>query len=252
MNKDIIMFCPVDSRNMPHAKMMEQSLRKFHPESEIPLRFYDNPNPQDKMFWFRSKPIIAKQLFEEGYETVIGIDSDSIIAGNLLESWNGDFDVAVVNNSNPLEFNKYPYNYRNIHPLAYPNNGFVVLRSKEFAEQWFDLCNSIFFNGAQMKEQDMLADLVFSNHFKVKKLDEGDSYWGLAAKGWYPYCELINNEIILKKGKRDWPPEGDKKIKIIHFAGGQQSPDKGNYRIFFNDEIIKYLDNLLKPESKDG
>ena len=38
----------------------------------------------------------------------------------------------------------------------------------------------------------------------------------------------------------------EKKIKAIHWAGGN-SPDKMNYRIKFKEEVVKYIDTLVKP-----
>lgn len=251
MNK-IIAFTPADKANEKYFKMMEASLRKFHTEEELPLLLIGEDKIKqynDPMFFYRSTPIIAKELFEQGYSTIIKIDADSLIVGSLSEVLQSDdYDVGVVNNSNPREFKKFPYTHRNVHQFSYANNGFVVMKNKLFVDLWETWCTKgIFFKGDQMCEQGGLNDMIhgFQGYFKVKRFDEGDSYYGLAGMGYYPYCELVNNEIILRKGDRDWPPEGDKKIKIVHFAGGTDNPMKMNYRILFNEEIVKYIDDLF-------
>lgn len=244
--KKIICFIPSDKNNLQFAKMCVNSLRKFHSEEELPLKVYDNTTG-DPLFWYRSKPIIAKELIKE-YEIVIGMDADQLILGDLSETWQGNFDVAVVNNSNPMEFRTYPYQYRNIHNLSYVNNGFVVMKSEDFINEWYDMCFSALFNGAQMREQDMLNDLVHGNHYKVKRLDEGDSYFGLASKGYAPFMQLVDRKVMLPpnaNGEDKWPDKM-KQIKIYHWAGGVGAVDKMNYHIIFPEDIVRYIDTLVK------
>lgn len=245
MNKKIIVFCPADSKNMAYGKQMEKSLRKFHSEEELPLRFFDNPTGEP-IWWYRSKPIIARQLFQEGFEIVIGIDADVLIFDNISSSWEGDFDVAAANNSNPRDFKNYPYQFLNINPLSYVNNGFVVIKNPKFVDEWFDMCYSVLFNGFQMREQDVLNLLMHSNHYKIKRLDEGDSFWNCASKGFEPEIVLKEGKPFLPKGdNREKWPDKDKWIKAYHYAGAND-PSKGNYRIKFNEEMIEYIEKLLK------
>ena len=231
-------------------KMFIASLRKFHSEEELPvirvteeqIKNYNDPN-----FLYRGKPTIAKKLIQE-YELVIGFDCDQLITGDLSEIWkDAEYDVAVVNNSNPNEFKAYPYTFLTIHPFSYVNCGLVAMRSEAFINEWYDNCFSILYNGFQMREQDFLNLLVHGNHYKVKRLDEGDSFYSLASKGYWQYVTLTaNGELFLAKDSEGTWPDKDKLIKVIHFAGGHENIEKMNYRIRFQPEVIARLDELIK------
>lgn len=245
MKKPITVFIPADQNNLKYAQMCVNSLRKFHTEEELPITIVDNPGT-DPMFWYRATPIVAKTLLKE-FETVIKMDSDIIVFDKLNEAWEGEFDIAAANNSNPRDFRNYSYQFLTISPYSYVNNGFVVIKNEEFVNLWHDFCFSPLFSGFQMKEQDVLNLLVHSGHYKIKRLDEGDSFWNLASKGYEPEIVLKDGKPFLPKGKdMDRWPDRDKYIKLFHSAGGQNAPDKGNYRIKFNEEMVKYIEGLIK------
>lgn len=249
MKKKIMAFTPSDSNNIKYFEMMRNSLRKFHSEEDLPLLLIDEKKIatyKDPNFFYRATPIIAKELLAE-YETVIKLDADQIITGPILDALEGDYDVAVVNNSNPRDYKAYPYQLLNIHPLSYVNCGFVVMKSEAFINEWYDNCLSPLFAGLQMREQDLLNLLVHGNHYKVKRLDEGDSFYGLASKQYTPFMKLIDGKIILPpnaNGEDNWPDK-QKQIRVYHWGGGN-TPDKMNYRIIFPKEIVKYIDGLVK------
>lgn len=255
MKNKVCFFSIADNNNLKYFKLLEASLKKFHPD--IPLLLWDETKIQqykDPQFFYRATPIIAKELIKE-YETVIKIDADSIVTGDLSDIWEKfEYDVAVVNNSNPREFKSYPYALLNIHPYSYVNAGFVAMRSEAFIDEWYNNCFSILYNGFQMREQDFLNLLVHGNHYKVKRLDEDDSFYGLASKGYWPEIELVGEKLLLRKEPTEvghWPkdeqpwPDKDKYIKVIHWAGGN-TPDKMNFRIHFQPEVIKKLEELVK------
>lgn len=249
MKKSIVAFTPADNNNLKYYEMMKASLRKFHTEEELPLILIDEKKVQsynDQMFFYRATPIVAKELLQE-YETVVKIDADYLFFDKITDALQGDFDVAVCNNSNPRDYKIFPYQFLNVSPFSYVNNGFVIIKSVEMVNFWYDLCQSPLYQGWQMKEQDALNFLVHSNHYKVKRLDEGDSYWGLASKGFEPEIVLKDGKPFLPKGSPpdNWP-DVDKWIKAYHFAGGND-PSKGNYRIKFQPEMIEYIDKLVKP-----
>jgi hypothetical protein len=95
-----------------------------------------------------------------------------------------------------------------------------------------------------MKEQDLLNIMVFYCNYDVKFLDAENSFYGLASKGYWSEVILKGDELILP-GNEEWNKE-DKTIRVIHFAGGN-SPDKGNFRIRFQPEIVKRIEELTKP-----
>lgn len=235
-----------DTNNLKYYRMMEASFRKFHPKDELIL-FGDKEiaATNDPNIFYRACPYFTKQLMEQGYDEVCKIDADTIITGDLSDIWDDDFDVAVVNNSNPKEMVLYPISILNIHPLAYANAGFVVMRSKSFVDFWNNFCKSIIYNACQMREQDLLNIMIYSNNYKVKKLDQGDCYYSLASKGYWQYITLNDKkELVLPiNAEGNWPDKS-KIIKAIHFSGGNV-PDKMNYRIRFAPEVCKYLDELV-------
>lgn len=241
----IVAFCVADKNNLKYYEMMLNSLRKFHSEEELPVILIDEEKIakyNDQMFFYRATPIVGLELLEK-YETVLKLDADQIITGDISHAWEGNFDVAVVNNSNPREMKAYPVTVWDIHPLSYVNCGFVVMKSKPFLENWKTLCFSSHFNSYQMREQDLLNILVAYGNYKVRRLDEEGRYHGLASKGYWPDCVLKEGKLYLPQTE-GWPPEGEKQIVCLHWAGGN-SPDKMNYKLRFQPEVIRFLDKLV-------
>jgi hypothetical protein len=245
----ICAFTIADEKNLVYANKMIKSLRKFHSEKELPM-FVIGPEklkeilPQDPMFFYRATPIIAKDLWKQGYDTIVKIDADSVITSRLDHLWDGEFDVGVVNNANPREMKAYPVSVWNIHPLSYVNCGLVVMKSERFINHWLNLCNSVHFQAYQMKEQDLLNIMVFYMDFKVAFLDSGDKWNGLISKGYWLKFKLDKDKLILPKNE-EWPTTEDKQICVIHVAGGNVA-DKFNFNIQFKPEIAKWLTNLTK------
>ncbi len=228
-----IIFVPADDsdRNKPFNAMFLNSLHKFHPDIEV--RFIPNKSG-DPNFWYRAKPIIACDLFDEGYDMVIGMDNDQIITGSLdFLNDTDEFDVGVV-----LNDPNWPIQ---IWDLRWPmfNNGIVVLKSKAFAQHWKRLCFTSHFQNYQYREQDLL-NLLVSDYFNYKvKLLENTKIYGEFAKPMWVESYLVDDKIMIKT------PQGEKQICVIHFGGGN-SPDKGNYRIRFPQQVVQYIDKLIK------
>lgn len=236
-----------DNNNLKYFEMMKHSFRKFHPNDELILFGEEEiKSANDPQIFYRATPYFTKRLMEQGYDEVCKLDSDQLITGSLDSIWEDEYDVAVVNNSNPKEMAMYPVTILNIHPLAYANCGFVAMKSKAFVDYWYNMCYSTLYNGCQMREQDMLNILIFSNNYEVKRLDEGDSFYGLASKGYWQHIMLNDKQelVLMKNAEGNWPDKS-KVIKCIHFAGGN-APDKMNYRIRFTEDVIKRIDYLVK------
>lgn len=255
-NNKIIVAVPCDDDNLKYFEQFKNSLAKFHPDLEI--RRFDNPDPKDQAWWYRSKPILARQLMEEGYDIVIGADADQIVTGDLSELWTGDdWDVAVVQNSNPKNLQEHQdatgqiLTVMDINPMHYVNAGLVVMRSKEFVDHWYDLCMSYHFNAFQFKEQDLLNILVHYGNYRVKFLDASNKWYGLISKGHEAKLVLAQPyegkmRLVLLKDD-EWPTDETKDIMIWHMAGGK---DKPNFRTKFQPDVVKYLDQLIKPNGK--
>lgn len=226
-----IAFCPADNKNEQFYQQLVKSLRKFHSEEELPLLRFDNPGA-DLRFWYQATPIIAKELLKE-YKTVIKLDADQIICGDISRIWDESdyFDVGVVMNDP-----SYPIRLWDISPGSrYYNNGLVVIRSREFVEHWHRLCMSRHFDNYQFREQDLL-NILCSDYFnyKVKWLEEKDFY-GEQAKPYLTKSYLKDGKIFI----------GDAQLKVWH-AGGGNVPNKGNFRIRFPKDVSDFIETLIK------
>jgi hypothetical protein len=245
----VIAVSIADANNLKYFEMMKNSLRKWHTEEELPLaligpeQLKDNP---DQQLFYRFTPVIGNQFLNEGFDTVIKLDADQVITGKLNHLWeDADFDVAVVQNSNPKEMAKYPVSVWDIDPLGYVNCGMVVMRSKAFVQHWLKLCFSPHFDRYQMKEQDLLNIMVHYGDYKVKSLDNSSKWHGLIWKGYEIMTELKDGKLILPKNE-SWPQDEEKEIVCWHVAGGNV-PNKMNYNIRFKPDVAKWIDKLVKP-----
>lgn len=244
MNKPRVAFVPCDDANLPHLQRLINSLRKFHSEEELPLIRYDLNNVQDPNKWYYATPMIARELLKE-YDCVIKMDADMLITGDISAVWDGDFDLSVVQNSNPRDFQNYPYQLLTIDPLQYVNNGLVGIKNAELVEHWWKLCQGPLFPAFQMREQDILNILVLMN-YNIKYLDASDKWYGLISKGYWPQIEVRDAGRLTLPKNDEWPVDSDKQIVCLHWGGGND-PAKGNYKIKFQPEVVKRLDELVKP-----
>lgn len=230
--KTIIAIPADDSlRNVKFNMQFINSFNKFHPDIEI--RFFPTDGSPD--YYYRAKPIIACQLFEEGYEYVILADNDQIIIGSLNDILNDEdeFDVGVV-----LNDPSYPINLLDgISP--YFNNGLVLLKSHEFAKHWKRLCFTPHFKNFQFREQDLL-NIMCSDYMNYKvKMIETEKLYGECAKPFWAQAYLEEGKIFIDT------QFGKKQLCIIHFGGGN-TPDKGNYKIRFKPEVVAKIEELIK------
>jgi hypothetical protein len=246
-----VFFSIADDNNLGLFTKMEKSFHHFHPKEELKLVASEQLAAllkQDPQFFYRATPVIAWNLFNAGYDEVIKIDADSLILGKINHTWEGKFDVGVVNNSNPRELKKYPVNVWNISPIAYLNAGYVVMKSPRFVEHWLGLCASDHFLHYQMREQDLLNIMAFymnntlGGPYNFNFLDSGKYAHGLVTRGYEPQMKLKGGDVVLPANK-EWNNE-DKIVKIFHWAGG--NTPKGNYKLIFNEEIVGLIDKITK------
>ncbi len=245
----VIAFCPADKNNLKMFEGLENSLRKFHSEKELPLKLIgpqELESIQDPMKFYKMTPLIAKELLKE-YETVIKLDADQIITGDISHVWEGEFDIACVNNSNPREMKALTVTVWDLHPLTYLNCGFVVMKSQKFVDHWWNLCNSEHFDSYQYKEQDLLNIMCFYGDYNVKLLDMGEKWHGLISKGYWPSIKMEGDKMILP-ASGEWPQKGDREIVCIHVAGGND-PNKGNLKIRFQKEVYERIKWLTSEEN---
>ncbi len=233
MTNKTIIFVPCDQseQNSRFYGQFERSLRKFHPDVE--LRRVDNPDPQDTDFWYRAKPLIASELFKEGYTTVIGADADQIVLGSLQDVLEDteDYDVGVVLNDPSWSIQIW-----DIQPVI--NNGFVIMKNAAFVEHWKRLCLSAHFPKYQYREQDLLNILASDyGNYRVKFL-ETDKLYGECAKPFLASATLEDGKVMIPT------PIGSKQLCLWH-AGGGNTADKGNFRIRFSPEVVTRIEELI-------
>ena len=212
---------------------LEKSLHHFHPDAELILFGEDYAKKfNDPNFYPKSKMIIFKELFDRGYEEICGLDIDQIFTGDISDIWEGDYDAGVVGNDP-----NYPIGVWDITHPNYYNNGLVVLKSREFAEHWYRLCNTHpLYEHYRYGEQDILNILTSTYHnYKVRNLDDGNKIYGEYAKPLWARAEIKDEKII----------NGDKQICVIHWAGGQQGKN-ANMDILFQEPVVKFIKELTK------
>lgn len=273
MDKSIIFGTACDEKNFGYAVKLVKSFRHFHPE--IPIVVYttmptlkahkalppktrvvdiSKEVAKDELLFYKQKPYFADKLFREGYSAVLLGDADQIILGNLDYILNSKgYDVGTVLNFNPLDFRVYgPITVQGVHyATEYYNAGLVMMRSHAFVKHWLKLCNSKYFARFTYREQDLLNVLAHFCNYQVKCFDDADDYenyyaWhGLLASRETLKMQMVNGEVYLP-ASGDGYPSRDVIIKVFHPAGGQTTTDKLNYRTAFNEDVIEYIDNILK------
>lgn len=250
-----IAFTIADENNMQYAKMMINSLRKFHTEEELPVAIVSGKGLQKRLskdphFFYRATPVVGKELLKD-YDLVIKLDADQIIMGDLSYIWEQEgYDVGTVYNINRVDPQRYGnVTIQGVPAQKYYNCGLVAMRSKEFVNHWHDLCFSEMFYNLQYREQDLLNILAHYGRYNINCFDQYDpvhryfAWHGLLAKGEGLRMKLKDGEVILPRGEDNYP-DRDVVIKVYHFAGGKDE-NKYNYRTQFNEEIISHIDHLI-------
>ena len=234
-------FTVFDKNNEKFLPGLVNSLRKFDPETELVV-FKDevvtNYLKRDPEFFYRACPILASNLFNQGYDEVCKLDVDQIITGDISYIWEGDCDIATVLNTNPREMKNLVVSVPGVDPMQYMNCGLVVMRSKPFVAQWLALCHNPQFQRFQYREQDIMNLMIHYGNWKVVQLDGDKGFYGLSSKGYWPETKLVDDKIILPANE-EWNKQ-DAEIKVIHFAGGND-PQKGNYNLYFPEEVVERI-----------
>lgn len=251
----VVVFTIADANNLEFAQKLEKSFKHFHPDIEFRIITGDDLRKRveaDPHFFYRATPIVAEELFKEGYTLVLKIDADSIITGSLDYVFNTQgYDAGTVVNWNRVDPVTYGFvEGWGIQPPEYMNAGFIALRSQKFTHHWRVICESEQFMRLQYREQDLLNILIYYGNYNVRCFDVGDpvvdhyGWYGLIAKGEWPKAVMKNGKVIIPQGPDNFPPH-DMDLKVIHWAGGQGSK-KMNYRIAFTEEVANYIDTLIK------
>lgn len=236
--KKAVFYTIADDNNLPYAKMMLNSLRKFHPD--IPHYLYGQAEldkDQDPNKFYRTYAQVGEKLSKE-YELVMNIDADSIVTGNLDHIINDDsYEVGGVLNNNKIDPQISVWDVPSPH---YVNAGFTAVRSQRFWKWWNKLNFSQHFEKYQYREQDTYNIIFHYGDLKTKIFDYDNKWHGLIHKGQWNKFVVKGDEIVLPQ--TEGVCDEDKVIKIIHWAGGNVK--KMNYRVYFNEDVCKRLDYL--------
>lgn len=255
--KPAIAFTIADDKNMPFALMLQNSLRKFHTEEELPLKIITGEDLKSELatdpdFFYRATPVIGERLIKE-YDLVLKLDSDQIVTGGLNYILNTkDYDVGTVLNWNRIDPQTYGLVQGwGISPVEYFNCGLVAMRSEAFIHHWMVTAFSPQFSRLQMREQDLLNILCYYGNYNVRCFDHGDgianyySWHGLISKGEWLRAKMDGDKIVVPADTstksafaREW------QIRVIHWAGGAGA-EKMNYKTRFQEDVIKRLDYLV-------
>lgn len=256
--KPRVIFTVCDNKNEWMTKLMENSLRKFHSEDELPLVVYGQKEMErikDPEKFYFATPYFMKELIKE-YDLVLKIDNDSLVTGDLSYIlYEAQYDVGTVYNWNRTDPLKYglvematiPYN-------EYYNNGFVAVRNEDFVKEWWGQVRGRHWDRMPFREQGFLNILTHYGRFKTVCFDDYDpsynySCWhGLRSKGeWLKIVLNEKKELVLPRGQDDYP-ERDKIIRVLHWAGGKDER-KMHYRTLFQEPVIERLDWLVSDAS---
>jgi hypothetical protein len=228
-----------DPANLMYAGMMANSLHHFHPE--IPLTVYTDEDVneiKDENKTYRMYATFGKRMAKK-YETVIQIDSDSIVTGSLQHIFDDkDFQLGGVLNNNDIDPKLMIHD---IPPLVYLNAGFIVSRDERFWDWWDKLNHRVYFNNYRFGEQDTYNIIFHYGDIKGKIFDFDHKPYlhGLIHKGKWDKFVMRGNDIVLPKESGE---EEDKIISIIHWAGG--NTQKMNFHTFFKPDVVKRLQEL--------
>lgn len=259
-----VVFTACDEANLKYARKFLKSFQYFHPDIDLVL--FTNAKVEDIKgvrilpitskdpdIWYKQKPHFADILFREGYDSVLGADSDQIVLGNLDYLFNTTgYDVGTVLNFNPLDFRTYgEISIQGVHfATEYYNAGLVMMRSHKFVKHWLALCNSKYFKRFKYREQDLLNIMCHFGEYQVKCYDDADdqtpyfAWHGLLGSRKTLDMILVGKDIVIPQSE-DGFPSRDVLYKVYHAGQGQTSEDKLNYRLLFPESIITRIDEIL-------
>lgn len=239
-----IAFTVADDNNLAWAVKMANSWKRFNPD--VPMEIIDSKRlaqVADPEVFYRATPLFGRLYLEQGYDTVIKVDADSVILSNLNYLFEDDYDLGVVLNWNRVDPQKYsfPLTVWDISNTHYYNCGFVVMKSKKFVDHWWKLCNRPNFVNYRFREQDLMNIMCHYGDYDVRCFDHSNKWHGLISTGEWGNLELRDNKVILPVV--DGYPNEEKEINVIHYAGGNVTTKMNFYRDFPRD-VAKYLQEI--------
>jgi hypothetical protein len=216
------------SQKMEMERMLK-TLRHFHPDLSEEIFTIDDINKLQEtksvVFYnlFLTTPYFD-DLLSNKYSTITHIDADVLVVDKIDELFEEGYDViAGRNNSDTCRAGTVVEGFTShaIDPINYVNSGIHTV-SSIFAKNWFKLCIPEAFKHL-CTDQDILNLLFHYGNYKTKILDpvESSVYWGTSfGYGTFTNLESWKDIIVVE----DHLELNNKRIKMMHFAGGMPKP----------------------------
>lgn len=154
------------------TERLQKQVGKFHPSIEfVVISKKDIKGSGDPQFMERATPSISTMLFKE-FEQVVKIDSSVQVTGKLDELLNdeAEWDTTCITTFDPKNPPKEPVGVWDVHPLAYVDSRFVIMRNKNFSTDWLAMCHKPFFEHYKGRENDALNILIYYGDYRSKMI----------------------------------------------------------------------------------
>lgn len=156
-------------------------------------------------------------LLDQGYDTVIYLDVDTVTVARLNEFLTSDYDIAGSLNI-PADDGKYL------------NAGVMAVRNREFCKEWEDC---LYDPRLKKSNQPSYNALVRDPKYCLKIVDEEDFYYNERSRDYWNSIEISGDKLICN-GR--W-------LKVLHWAGGFGLEHKLSYE-GFSPEVRGFLNNV--------
>lgn len=252
-----IAFCTYVSDELYNsigAAKLVKSAEYFHPD--IPMFAFGNAEIEEIKAQYGVDfgllhPFFIHRVMKQGYDVVIHLDADSMLAGPLHELFNAldKYEIVCVRNNNDWDRagSDNPITYQNIPFDQYVNGGLVATHNEGFIKYWME-CNQRFGKDLPFMEQDVLNQILqcfryFDSYLSNYIVDNKDSgvYYGVSSlfggqSHWDSWKQIALDEqkqLILN----------GKVVKILHHAGGFR-PEKLDFNMF-SPEVAEHLLTII-------
>lgn len=263
MKNIFVTWCTDDYKDKLGIDILTKQLNYFHPNiKHIIIDTKKTEELRKKYPWAKSHhmmPICMIEYFDE-YDSVIYIDADTTIVGNLNEVFDENYEIMCVRN--------YALNGQAgitppnecIVPCGFNTNNFInagfnVIKSKKIVEEWLNNCSKLTIYD---DEQNELNRIFNSGKYKTKILDDLNtkvSYGVSNVFGLETHWDSWKNLYIKNNEIYQMSPLGEEiKIKVLHMAGGGYAKDSifrgKNMREWLSEwlpiDVVEYIKYISK------
>ncbi|TRZ49816.1 MAG: methyltransferase domain-containing protein [Dehalococcoidia bacterium] len=205
------------------ANRVKKSFEKFHPN--IPFYIYDCADEKTLLGEVRESSCACKafelrprfcEMLMKDFDTVIYLDADTVVTGELTEFLMQDYDVAGS---------------LNIGEAIYLNAGVAAVSSLEFCQEWTEL---MYRPDGGRSNQTHFNELANSGRYRLKIVDEKDVYYNERSRPYWKELR-VDGEKLVCKGRI---------VKVLHFAGGVDRMESKLSSADFSDEVRIFLDAI--------